>query len=156
MAAWLNLALSLPTADEKVSLFLTTFVIQHACNRIGKPGQRGGVHFGRLSSHPGYVSLDRTSSLSPIMHCISQRKALLLYPNLYSFYSIMMASLDPRHIQSYCSTVWGRGDYDVDFETDDWDKFYITIKRHYGTSLGPPLTMTSVCDSEQQARVELH
>ena len=66
-----------------------------------------------------------------------------------------MTSAEWQRIQTYCGVIWGKGDYDIDVETDDWDTYYGVVKRDYGTEYGPPLTMTVMCKSTQQVWKEL-
>lgn len=66
-----------------------------------------------------------------------------------------MSSNQGQRIQTNCQTIWGPGDYDVDVETDDWTSYYAVVKRDYGTSFGPPLTITGICHSEDHAWREL-
>lgn len=60
-----------------------------------------------------------------------------------------------QRIQASCEIIWGKGDYDIDIETDDWTTYWAIVKRDFGTSFGPPLTMTGICDSSDHAWREL-
>ena len=60
-----------------------------------------------------------------------------------------------KRIQASCEIIWGTGDYDIDIETDDWISYMAIVKRDFGTSLGPPLTMTGLCRSSDHACREL-
>ena|SRR5277367_5268833 len=66
-----------------------------------------------------------------------------------------MTSAEGQRIQTYCEVIWGKGDYDVDVETDDWETYYGVVKRDFGTEFGPPLTITGICYSSQQVWKEL-
>ncbi|KAI7977207.1 hypothetical protein EIK77_005412 [Talaromyces pinophilus] len=66
-----------------------------------------------------------------------------------------MSSIQWQRIQTYCQTIWGPGDYDIDVETDDWISYYAVVKRDYGTSFGSPLTITGICRSQDHAWREL-
>ncbi|EED18754.1 hypothetical protein TSTA_124730 [Talaromyces stipitatus ATCC 10500] len=63
--------------------------------------------------------------------------------------------MSAERIQSNCRIIWGPGDYDIDIESDDWETYYAVVKRDDGTSFGPPLTMTGVCQSEEHTWREL-
>lgn len=66
-----------------------------------------------------------------------------------------MSSDQGRRIEDYCKIIWGNGDYDLDIETDDWVDYCCHVKKDFGTSFGPPLTMTGLCRSENGAWNEL-
>lgn len=66
-----------------------------------------------------------------------------------------MTDAQGARIQANCKIIWGDGDYDLDLETDDWVEYACVVKRDHGTSFGPPLTMTGLCNSEKQAWREL-
>ncbi|KAI0141808.1 hypothetical protein GGR57DRAFT_486450 [Xylariaceae sp. FL1272] len=65
-----------------------------------------------------------------------------------------MASQSQR-IKAYCGIIWGKGDYDLSIETEHYEIFSTFVQRDYGDSLGPPLTMTMPCRSEEAAWSEL-
>jgi hypothetical protein len=48
---------------------------------------------------------------------------------------VTMTSAEGQRIQTYCEIIWGKGDYDVDVETDDWETYYGVVKRDFGTEL---------------------
>ena len=54
-----------------------------------------------------------------------------------------------------CKIIWGDTDYDFDIDTDDWEKYQCSVKKDFGSHYGPTLTMTGLCDSEEQAWREL-
>ncbi|KAF4765437.1 hypothetical protein HAV15_003257 [Penicillium sp. str.  len=58
-----------------------------------------------------------------------------------------MSSPQSQRIQTSCATIWGNGDYDIDIETDDWVSYYAVVKKDFGDSFGPPLTITGICNS---------
>ncbi|KAJ9195779.1 hypothetical protein DTO164E3_6614 [Paecilomyces variotii] len=66
-----------------------------------------------------------------------------------------MASARSRRILARCEIIWGKGDYDIDLETDDYTTYWALVKRDFGTKFGPPLTMTGLCGSENAATREL-
>ena len=65
-----------------------------------------------------------------------------------------MTTEQVQKVQANCKIIWGDADYDLDLETD-WETYIYVVKKDYGLHLGPPLTMTGVCDSEKQAWSEL-
>ncbi|XMA11509.1 hypothetical protein WAI453_004300 [Rhynchosporium graminicola] len=67
-----------------------------------------------------------------------------------------MTDAQGERIQGNCKIIWGDGDYDLDLETEDWVAFACVVKRDHGTSFGPPLAMTGLCDSAEQAWSELN
>jgi len=60
-----------------------------------------------------------------------------------------------KRIEGLCKIVWGECDYDFDVETDDWEEYWCIIRKDLGSSFGPPLTMTGLCNSEDEAWNEL-
>lgn len=67
-----------------------------------------------------------------------------------------MPSTRGQRIQDNCKIIWGSNcDYDLDLETDDSINYACVVKKDFGLSLGPPLTMTSLCPSEEAALAEL-
>lgn len=66
-----------------------------------------------------------------------------------------MASPQSQRIQASCVTIWGNGDYDIDIETDDCILYYAVVKKDFGDSFGPPLTITGICNSENHVWREL-
>ena len=66
-----------------------------------------------------------------------------------------MSSAQGQRIQASCEVIWGKGDYDLDVETDDWVNYAAIVRKVFGDSLGPPLTMTGLCNSSDQAWDEL-
>jgi hypothetical protein len=60
-----------------------------------------------------------------------------------------------KRIEGLCKIVWGECDYELDAETDDWEKYSCIVRKDFGTSFGPPLTMTGLCNSEDEAWNEL-
>ncbi|KAH6714599.1 hypothetical protein BKA61DRAFT_575331 [Leptodontidium sp. MPI-SDFR-AT-0119] len=61
----------------------------------------------------------------------------------------------PRKNPSHGNIIWGNGDYDLDVETDDWVVYACVARRDLGLRFGPPLTMTGICNSAEQAWEEL-
>lgn len=66
-----------------------------------------------------------------------------------------MSSVRGQRIQTNCEIIWGNADYDLDIETDDWETYACVVKKDFGSHFGPPLTMTGICNSEEQAWREL-
>ena len=66
-----------------------------------------------------------------------------------------MSFVQGQRIQANCEIIWGKGDYDIDVETDDWEYYSGVVKKDFGTELGPPLTLTGLCQSSEQAWGEL-
>ncbi|RWQ92843.1 hypothetical protein C8Q69DRAFT_476546 [Paecilomyces variotii] len=66
-----------------------------------------------------------------------------------------MASARSRRILARCEIIWGKGDYDIDLETDDWSTSWAVVKQDFGDEFGPPLTMTAPRGSENGAMREL-
>lgn len=67
-----------------------------------------------------------------------------------------MSSAQGQRIEANCKIIWGNHcEYDLDLETDDYVNYACTVKRDFGTSFGPPLTMTSLCPSSEAAWAEL-
>jgi hypothetical protein len=67
----------------------------------------------------------------------------------------IMSSTQGQRIQTNCKIIWGDADYDLDLETDDWVAFVCVVKKDLGSHFGPPLTMTGLCNSKEQAWKEL-
>jgi hypothetical protein len=65
-----------------------------------------------------------------------------------------MSSEQSQRIQANCKIIWGDGDYDLDIETDDWEIWQCIVKRDFGDAF-EPLTMTGLCNSQEQAWNEL-
>lgn len=67
-----------------------------------------------------------------------------------------MSSARGQRIEASCKTIWGDAyDYDLDIETDDYITYICFVKKDFGDSLGPPLIMTNVCNSDNAAWAEL-
>jgi hypothetical protein len=67
-----------------------------------------------------------------------------------------MSSTQGKRIERNCKINWGSHcDYDLDVETDDWVNYVCIVKQDFGSSIGPPLTMTGLCPSEEAAWNEL-
>jgi hypothetical protein len=67
-----------------------------------------------------------------------------------------MSSARGKRIEDYCKIIWGSHcDYDIDIETDDWENYSCIVKRDFGLSFGPPLTITSLCYGSEAAWAEL-
>lgn len=66
-----------------------------------------------------------------------------------------MSDTQGQRIHANCEIIWGKGDYDIDVEHDDWEFYQAFVRRYYGTSLGFPLLMTSIHNSEDRVWREL-
>lgn len=67
-----------------------------------------------------------------------------------------MPSAEGQRIEANCRTIWGDNcEYDVDLETDDYVNYVCIVRKDFGLSFGSPLTMTSLCPSEEAAWAEL-
>jgi hypothetical protein len=67
-----------------------------------------------------------------------------------------MPSIRSQRIEENCKIIWGNDcDYDIDLETDDWVEYACVVKKDFGLSFGPPLTLTSLCPSSEAAFSEL-
>jgi hypothetical protein len=64
-------------------------------------------------------------------------------------------ALQGKRIQDLCQILWGNYDYELDIETDDWEVYQCIVRKDFGSSFGPPLTMTGLCNSEDEAWNEL-
>ncbi|CAO2650138.1 Nn.00g014300.m01.CDS01 [Neocucurbitaria sp. VM-36] len=61
-----------------------------------------------------------------------------------------------QRIEANCKKIWGADKtYDLTIETDDYEHYMCHVKVDYGTSYGPPLTMTSLCNGPDRAWNEL-
>jgi hypothetical protein len=66
-----------------------------------------------------------------------------------------MASARGQRIEANCKTIWGTDSvYDLSEETDDWINYICYVKKDFGTSFGPVLTL-SICSSSEAAWNEL-
>lgn len=66
-----------------------------------------------------------------------------------------MAADRGQRIRNHCETIWGKADYDLEIETDDWVSYMVIARKDLGTSFGPPLAVTGLCNSKEQAWSEL-
>jgi hypothetical protein len=66
-----------------------------------------------------------------------------------------MTDTQGARIEANCKIIWGNGDYDLDVETDDWVAYACVVNKDFGSHFGPPLTMTGLCNSAEQAWREL-
>ena len=67
-----------------------------------------------------------------------------------------MSSAQVQRIEANCKIIWGNDCvYDLSIETDDYVNYICYVKRFFGDSFGPPLTMTSLCRSREAAWAEL-
>ncbi|OBT39665.1 hypothetical protein VE00_10680 [Pseudogymnoascus sp. WSF 3629] len=64
-------------------------------------------------------------------------------------------SAQNERVQANCKIIWGKADYDLDLETDDWVTYTYVVRKDFGSHFGPPLTMTGICNSETHAWEEL-
>jgi hypothetical protein len=55
---------------------------------------------------------------------------------------------------SCCRTIWGDGNYDIDYETDGQTWIGI-VRKDFGDAFGDPLAMTGIFGSTEQAGREL-
>jgi hypothetical protein len=60
-----------------------------------------------------------------------------------------------QRIQEYCRTVYGAGNYDIEFENADHRDYYVYVRRDNGTHFGHMLTNSGVCNSEEKAIAKL-
>ena len=67
----------------------------------------------------------------------------------------MSSSTQDTKLRTNCKIIWGDAEYDLDIETDDWVTYMCHVKKDFGTYYGPPLTMTGLCNSKEQAWGEL-
>ena len=67
----------------------------------------------------------------------------------------MSSTTRGQQIQVYCEIIWGKADYDIDIETDDWVSYVGIVKKDFGTAFGPPLTITGLCKSSEHVWKEL-
>ncbi|KAE8384971.1 hypothetical protein BDV23DRAFT_188700 [Aspergillus alliaceus] len=66
-----------------------------------------------------------------------------------------MSSTQFQRILASCEIFWGKGDYDLDIETDGWMTYCVVVKKDLGISFEPPLIMTGACGSEDHPWGEL-
>ena len=67
-----------------------------------------------------------------------------------------MSDAQGKRIEANCKIIWGNDcEYDLDIETDDYVNYTCHVRKDFGDSLGPPLTMTSLCPSSEAAWAEL-
>ena len=53
-----------------------------------------------------------------------------------------------QRIEANCKIIWGNDcEHDLDVETDDYVNYMCHVKKDFGDSFGPPLTMTPCCRS---------
>jgi hypothetical protein len=61
-----------------------------------------------------------------------------------------------QRIEANCKIIWGNdSEYDLEMETDDYVHYYCFVRKDFGSSFGPILTMTNVCNSSEAACTEL-
>ncbi|PWY80724.1 hypothetical protein BO70DRAFT_362683 [Aspergillus heteromorphus CBS 117.55] len=60
-----------------------------------------------------------------------------------------------ERIYANCEIIWGKGPYNVHLETADLDTFRAVVRKGFGISPQPPLTMTGFCASMDHAWIEL-
>lgn len=65
-----------------------------------------------------------------------------------------MSSAQSQRIKASCEVIWGKADYDIDIETDDYMTYQAIVQKDLGTSY-EPLTMTGLCNSKDLAWKEL-
>jgi hypothetical protein len=67
-----------------------------------------------------------------------------------------MSDAQGQRIEANCKIIWGSNcEYHLNIETDDWVNYICFVKKDFGDSFGPPLTMTSACRSSEAAWAEL-
>jgi hypothetical protein len=67
-----------------------------------------------------------------------------------------MSDAQGQRIEANCKIIWGNNcEYDFDIETDDYINYICYVKKDFGYSFGPPLTLTSLCHSSEAAWGEL-
>jgi hypothetical protein len=68
-----------------------------------------------------------------------------------------MASEYSQRIENYCTIIWGisTNGFELDVETDDWETYSAMVRKDNGDSFGPPLMMTGICRSQDEACEEL-
>jgi uncharacterized protein YajQ (UPF0234 family) len=66
-----------------------------------------------------------------------------------------MSSAQGKRIQANRKIIWGDSDYEFDVETEDSMKYWGFVKKDFGFFFGPPLTMTALCNSRENAWNEL-
>ncbi|KAA8565169.1 hypothetical protein EYC84_010909 [Monilinia fructicola] len=66
-----------------------------------------------------------------------------------------MASNRGETLLANCRSVWSDGDYELDVETDDYECWQGMVRKDYGNALGGLLTMTPLCDLEENAWAHL-
>lgn len=62
-----------------------------------------------------------------------------------------MSSAQAKRVEINCKIIWGDAEYDLELETDDGVTYSYVVRKDFGTSFGPPLTMTGICNSETYA-----
>ncbi|KAL3455661.1 hypothetical protein BJX64DRAFT_294839 [Aspergillus heterothallicus] len=64
---------------------------------------------------------------------------------------------NPRNERMHrnCEIIWGKCNYELEIEADDWETWWALVRRDYGSSYGGPLTITGICSSEDGAWAEL-
>jgi hypothetical protein len=67
-----------------------------------------------------------------------------------------MSSNRGQRIEANCKIIWGSDcEYDLSIETDDYINYLGYVKKDFGLSFGPVLTLTSFCHSEEATWAEL-
>jgi len=67
-----------------------------------------------------------------------------------------MSSARGQHIEANCKIIWGNDcEYNLNIETDDYVNYMCHVKKDFGDSFGPSLTMTNLCRSSEAAWAEL-
>ena len=86
----------------------------------------------------------------------SQFKKNSLHKNKTStLTTIKMPSDMGDRIRHNCRIIWGPGEYDIEFEQEDFTDFRALVRVDFGTFFGPPLAMTKFCDSMVHAARDL-
>jgi hypothetical protein len=61
-----------------------------------------------------------------------------------------------KRIEANCKIIWGEyHDYDLSIDTNDYVLYDCYVRKDFGTSFGPPLTMASASGSREKALNEL-
>lgn len=57
-----------------------------------------------------------------------------------------MPTVRGQRVEDNCKTIQGsNAEYNLDFETDNYENYVCIVKRDHETSYGPPLETTSLC-----------
>lgn len=81
----------------------------------------------------------------------------VLHPSILRKFTLIfeMGITRSEHFQANCEITWGKGDYDINIETDDYETFWAVLRKEFDNELGPVLTITGLCDSPEHTLAEL-